>query len=703
MPRQPGGGVPPPHPRQQQQQQQWGGWWGDVSAALGAAGEAEGNLPAGAKRAQLHSYSLEAQVGGCPSYQRLPSNLRPTYFSALSAAIFDAAGAHGALIQGTACHFAAAKLRVDFAPTIAALAAKHQLAEKRHVTFPFLGEQCTVALRDVPRAIPASSVMLTLVGPSEPELRMTDVWKVLLQHGGYPDLAASCSESFFLAHADGSGILNTGKLLAYVVPPPNDLTLARLPRCFSINGGLSTVKLQVGLGERGERWGTSGVDNDAAPAPAPADHAPQQHPRQSQPSPPPSSQPQQQPQQQQQHQQQQQRQQQRQQQQQQPPSSPSTSRRHGNVSLSPANLAAPASPPPPATIHPQSRFPPSAARSPPSSSPPSTTQRLPPPTPTGAFAAAAPAPHVPTSHAVASSPVLARSALVAPPSAAFSRRPRAVASPPLFGPGATYANTSLHPRAQQGAAAAIAAVTVALAGTSLHTGVPGPPSGIVPVDDSPFGVVITRWARDSLSDDAHLGSILRARTRLRDAQPGLWTGEVTQAARDAFIEQLRSIDAALAQQLVEADSGYGDDDATMSDAAAAPATGGQTQQQRSSGRRQRRQRQQQQQPLATDEATDVAVAKRSRRAPAAPATASVTAPAIFHRFPRAAHAAGRRSPPLPPPPPLPRPTSPPPPPSALPSPPALLPPLPPPPSSTYSAALRAPAPAAQGAGRHVGQ
>ena len=156
---------------------------------------------------------------------------------------------------------------------------------------------------------------------------------------------------------------------------------------------------------------------------------------------------------------------------------------------------------------------------------------------------------------------------------------------------------------------------MALAGTSLHTGVPGPPSGIVPVDDSPFGVVITRWARDSLSDDAHLGSILRARTRLRDAQPGLWTGEVTQAARDAFIEQLRSIDAALAQQLVEADSSYGDDDATMSDAAAAPATGGQTQQQRSSGRRQRRQRQQQQQPQPSSSSLCPSMSTDSARSP----------------------------------------------------------------------------------------
>ena len=126
-------------------------------------------------------------------------------------------------------------------------------------------------------------------------------------------------------------------------------------------------------------------------------------------------------------------------------------------------------------------------------------------------------------------------------------------------------------------------------GTSLHAVVPGPPPGIVPDDDSEFAAAITTWARDSLPADAHLGSILRARTRLRDAQPGLWAGEVTQAARNAFIQQLCNVDAALTQQLAEVDSSYGDDNATMSDVAAVPATGGLPQQKRTPGRRQRRQ------------------------------------------------------------------------------------------------------------------
>jgi hypothetical protein len=186
---------------------------------------------------------------------------------ALSAAFLAAAGGNGAHVQGTACHFTAAKLRVDFAPTREALAAKQQLAEQRNITFTFMGTPCTVLLRDVPRAIPSSAVMLTLLGPSEPELRMTDVWRVLLKHGGYADLAASCSESFFFPHADDSGILNTGKLLAYVTPHPQDPTLARLPRALPINGGLSTVKLQVGLGDRGARWGDSGVDHEFAAQP----------------------------------------------------------------------------------------------------------------------------------------------------------------------------------------------------------------------------------------------------------------------------------------------------------------------------------------------------------------------------------------------------------------------------------------------------
>ena len=121
----------------------------------------------------------------------------------------------------------------------------------------------------------------------------------------------------------------------------------------------------------------------------------------------------------------------------------------------------------------------------------------------------------------------------------------------------------------------------------------------MPDDDSEFATAITTWARDSLPADAHLGSILRACTQLRDAQPGPWVEEVTQAARDTFIQQLRSIDVTLAQQLAEADSGYGDAYATMSDVAVAPATGGQPQQQRPPGWRRQRQ-QQQQHPLTAD-------------------------------------------------------------------------------------------------------
>ena len=60
--------------------------------------------------------------------------------------------------------------------------------------------------------------MLTLLsswGIDAEELRKRDKWRVLLRLGGYPDLAAACSESFFPAHADAHDELNMAKLLAY--------------------------------------------------------------------------------------------------------------------------------------------------------------------------------------------------------------------------------------------------------------------------------------------------------------------------------------------------------------------------------------------------------------------------------------------------------------------------------------------------------